>query len=89
MLTKSLALEYAGRGVRVNAVAPGGIDTGMSNDIVFPDGADFKLILRQMSVLNSDMQPPSVIAGVVAFLASDDAGHITGETILVDGAATA
>lgn len=89
MLTKSLALEYAGRGVRVNAVAPGGIDTGMSNDIAFPDDVDFKLVMRQVSILNSDMQPPSVIAGVMAFLASDDAGHITGETILVDGAATA
>lgn len=89
MLTKSLALEYAKRGVRVNAVAPGGIDTGMSNDVALPDGIDFKLIMRQMSLLNSDMQPPSVIAGVMAFLASDDAGHITGETIVVDGAAIA
>ena len=88
MLTKSMALEYAERGVRVNAVAPGGIDTGMSNDIAFPEGIDYKLVMRQMSLLNG-MQPPSVIAGVVAFLASDDASHITGETILVDGAAIA
>lgn len=89
MLTKSLALEYAGQGVRVNAVAPGGIDSRLSNEIEFPEGVDWKLIMRQMSVMNPEMQEPGVIAGVMAFLASDDAGHITGETILVDGAATA
>ncbi len=89
MLTKSLALEYATRGVRVNAVAPGGIDSRLSTEIEFPDDIDWKLVMRQMSVMNPEMQAPSVIAGVMAFLASDDAGHITGETILVDGAATA
>ncbi len=88
MLTKSLAVEYTGRGVRVNAVAPGGIDTAMSNDIAFPEGLDFKLVMRQMS-LNGGMKPPAVIAGVVAFLASEDASHISGETVLVDGAAIA
>jgi meso-butanediol dehydrogenase/(S,S)-butanediol dehydrogenase/diacetyl reductase len=87
MMTKSMGLEYAAEGVRVNAVAPGGITTGMSTEIAFPEGIDFNLVMRQNSPMG--MQPPTVISGVVAFLASDDASHINAETILVDGAAIA
>lgn len=86
-LTKSLAVEYAARGVRVNAVAPGSIATGMTNKIEFPDDIDWKLILRQDSLLG--MAEPKVIAGIMAMLASADAGHITGECIRIDGGALA
>ena len=87
MLTKSMGLEYAAQGVRVNAVAPGGITTGMSTEIAFPDDIDWNLVMRQNSPMG--MQPPTVISGVIAFLASDDASHINAETILIDGAAIA
>ncbi len=86
-LTRSLAVEYASKGVRVNAVAPGGIDTPMTTEITFPEGVNWDLLMKGMSQFG--MQPPSVIAGTVAFLASDDASHISGDTIVVDGATIA
>ena len=68
-LTQALAVEYAKQGVRVNAIAPGSVETGISTNITFPDGADFKLLPRIMSPTGPG-QPESV-ASVVAMLASD------------------
>jgi NAD(P)-dependent dehydrogenase (short-subunit alcohol dehydrogenase family) len=82
-LTQALAIEYAKQGVRVNAVAPGSVETGISNNITFPDGADFKLLPRIMSPTGPG-QPESV-ASVVAMLASDDGAHMTGSLVRVDG----
>jgi len=86
-LTKSLAVEYAARGVRVNCVAPGSIDTGMTSKIDFPDGIDFNLLMRQNSLTGN--APPADIASVIAMLASADGRHINGELIRIDGAALA
>jgi NAD(P)-dependent dehydrogenase (short-subunit alcohol dehydrogenase family) len=82
-MTRSLAIEYAKRGVRANCVCPGEIKTGMSDAINFPETMDFELISRIMSPTGA--RGPEVVAAVIAMLASEDGIHITGEDIRVDG----
>ncbi len=77
-LTKSVARELASRGVTVNAVAPGFIETDMTKNIS-EDNA-----LRQ-SIPMGRMGKPEDVANVIGFLASDSAAYITGEVIRVDG----
>jgi 3-oxoacyl-[acyl-carrier protein] reductase len=79
-LTRTLALEYAPRGVTVNAVAPGFIDTEMTRAI--PEKAAEALKGR---IPFGRMGTPEEAAAAVAFLASDAAGYITGQTIHVNG----
>ena len=83
-LTKLIAVEYGKQGVRTNAICPGGIDTPMSGTFTLPEDADPSLVNRIMSLTGSS--PPETLASVIAFLASDDAAHINGEYIRVDGA---
>lgn len=84
MMTKALALEYAGRGVRVNAVCPGGIKTPILKDFApLPDG-DTSLLMRLMPPM-ARFGRPSEVAKLVAYLASDDAAYITGESLIIDG----
>lgn len=75
--TKALAQEVAPRGVTVNAVAPGFIDTDMTHDL--PQDEMKKLVPM------GRFGKPSEVAGAVAFLASDDAAYITGEVINISG----
>ena len=82
-MTRSIAVEYAKRGVRANCVCPGDIKTGMTDGVGFPDSMDFDLISRIMSI--SGAKGPEALAGVIAMLASEDGIHITGEDIRVDG----
>jgi NAD(P)-dependent dehydrogenase (short-subunit alcohol dehydrogenase family) len=82
-MTRSIAVEYARRGVRANCVCPGDIKTGMTDNVGFPDSMDWDLLPRIMSL--SGAKGPEVMAGVVAMLASSDGIHITGEHIRVDG----
>lgn len=86
MLTQSLAMEYAKRGLRVNAVAPGGITTDMTR-VPMPDDVDFDILTRMMPI--GDMGSPESVADAVAFLASDDARFVNGEYLRVDGATLA
>lgn len=79
-LTKTMAREFASRGIRVNAVAPGFIGTEMTE--VLPDSVREK-ILTQIPL--SRMGDVREVADVVCFLASEKAGYITGQTIQVDG----
>ena len=79
-LTKSVARELASRGVTVNAVAPGYIDTDMTQ--VMSDSAK-EAILTQIPLKRVGV--PKDVAETVAFLASDKAAYITGQVISVDG----
>jgi NAD(P)-dependent dehydrogenase (short-subunit alcohol dehydrogenase family) len=83
-LTLELAIEYGRQGVRTNCVCPGGITTPMHGAFELPEGADPKLLRRIMPF--DRMRGPEDCAGVIAFLASDDAAHINGEVVRVDGA---
>jgi 3-oxoacyl-[acyl-carrier protein] reductase len=78
--TKSLAQEVGSRGITVNAVAPGFIDTDMTREL--PD-AQREALLAGIPL--GRLGKPEEIASVVAFLASDAAGYVTGETIHVNG----
>ena len=82
-MTRSIAVEYAKRGVRANCVCPGDIKTGMTDDVGFPETMDWDLLPRIMSI--SGAKGPEVMAAVIAMLASADGIHITGEDIRVDG----
>ncbi|MDE0884797.1 MAG: SDR family NAD(P)-dependent oxidoreductase [Myxococcota bacterium] len=82
-LTSTLAVEYGKKGVRANSVCPGSVKTAMHDQFVLPEGADAKLLERIMPL--DTFRGPEVVAALVAFLASDDAAHINGEKIRVDG----
>jgi 3-oxoacyl-[acyl-carrier protein] reductase len=80
-LVKHFAAALGPRGIRVNAVAPGVVATDMSNFAKTDAGRDFTLNIQALK----RMAQPDDIAPVVAFLASDDARWITGDTVHVDG----
>lgn len=80
-LVKHLASELGARGIRVNAVAPGVVATDMSSFTKTEAGRDFTLGLQALQRLAQ----PDDIAGVIAFLASNDARWITGDIVNVDG----
>ena len=79
-LSRYLAAEYGPAGIRVNCVSPGMTDAGMIGDI--PEKA--QLLAQRLTPLRK-LATADDIAGTVAFLASDDAGHISGQTINVNG----
>jgi 3-oxoacyl-[acyl-carrier protein] reductase len=78
--TKALARELGGRGVRANVVAPGYVDTRLTD--ILPD--ELKQAMLQNTPLGRFGKPEDV-AGAVRFLCSDDAAFITGDVLLVDG----
>jgi 3-oxoacyl-[acyl-carrier protein] reductase len=80
-MVKHFAAALGARGIRVNAVAPGVVETDMSNFAKTETGRDYTL---GMQALKRVAQPDD-IAGAIAFLASDEARWITGDTIHVDG----
>jgi 3-oxoacyl-[acyl-carrier protein] reductase len=78
--TKSLAQEVGSRGITVNAVAPGAIDTDMTREL--PESQREALLA---TIPLGRLGSADEIASVVAFLASDAAAYVTGETIHVNG----
>jgi NAD(P)-dependent dehydrogenase (short-subunit alcohol dehydrogenase family) len=80
-LAKTMAIELAPHGVLVNAIAPGWVRTPLSEEYI---GSLSETQLRRISPLKRAATPEE-IAGAVAFLCSDDASYVTGETIAVDG----
>ena len=82
-LTRTLAIEYAKQGLRANAVCPGSIDTPIIGAFNLPEGADAKLLHRIMSPVG--MADPRVVAAAIAYLGSDDAQHVNGADLRVDG----
>ncbi len=79
-LTRALAVELASRGVTVNAIAPGFIETDMSEAVRNKAGDLIKKFIPMRR-----LGQPEDIARVAVFLASDDAGYITGQVLTVDG----
>ena len=80
--SKSLAKEVAGYNIRVNAVAPGLIETSMLRK---SDARDKIVDLAMGEIVLKRVGLPEDVANVVAFLGSDKARHVTGEVIKVDG----
>jgi NAD(P)-dependent dehydrogenase (short-subunit alcohol dehydrogenase family) len=80
-LVKHFAAAFGSRGIRVNAIAPGVIDTDMSSFAKTDDGRKFVLGMQAIQRVGE----PRDVGPVVAFLASDEARWITGDTIHVDG----
>jgi NAD(P)-dependent dehydrogenase (short-subunit alcohol dehydrogenase family) len=92
--THSLALEYARDGLRAVCVAPGSIKSGITDATggYIPQDADWQLFTRLMPILpttvkssGAGMADPSVVAGVIAMLVSEDGAFITGTEIRIDG----
>lgn len=81
-LTKSAALALAPHGIRVNAVGPGSIDTAMMAGVNADPNA-MKMVMSRTPL--GRVGDPSEVANVVAFLVSDKASYVTGETIYIDG----
>jgi glucose 1-dehydrogenase len=84
-LTKSMALEYAGRGIRVNAVGPGAVVTPINKAWIDNPQARADV---ESHIPMGRAAAPEEIAAVFAFLASDDASYVTGQTIFVCGGLT-
>jgi glucose 1-dehydrogenase len=83
-LTQTLALEYAARGIRVNAIAPGATLTPIQTWLADEDATEVVRSHIPMGRIGA----PEEMARIAAFLASDDAAYITGQTLFADGGLT-
>jgi NAD(P)-dependent dehydrogenase (short-subunit alcohol dehydrogenase family) len=83
--TRTVAVDYADQGLRVNCICPGFVETPMTEDVLSGRFYDY---IREETPMGRVAQPEE-IAGVALFLASDDASYVTGAAIPVDGGWTA
>ena len=91
MMTRAMAVDHAAAGVRINAICPGAVDTPMLVAETEEQGEDVDEFLDDVAAEspNRRIATPEDVAGLVLFLASDSARHITGTTIPIDGGLTA
>ena len=85
MLTKTVALELADTGIRVNGIAPGAIATDMNKEVLENQKKKQK---KEQQIPVHRIGQPEEIAKVALFLASNDASYVAGTTIYVDGGKT-
>ena len=87
LLTRAMAKDHAGDGLRVNAVCPGDVDTPMLSREADQQGIDIDEYLAEAAAAspNGRIATPEDVTGLVLFLASDAASHMTGTVIPVDG----
>jgi NAD(P)-dependent dehydrogenase (short-subunit alcohol dehydrogenase family) len=86
-LTRALADEYLKRNIRVNAIAPGGIETPLQNEFTkMPEGVSWKEFRKVMTPLGNSQ--PEEIANIAIFVASDACRYMTGAIMSVDGGLT-
>ncbi len=83
-LTQTMAISNGLKGVRVNCIAPGGVDTPIAHQFNAPEGVDLSIMGRILPF--ERVGAPSELAAAFAFLASNDASYINGVTLRVDGA---
>jgi meso-butanediol dehydrogenase / (S,S)-butanediol dehydrogenase / diacetyl reductase len=82
-LSKCLAVEFSGKGVRVNSVCPGGVNTTLASTYSVPPDVDMALVQRLFPL--HEAAEPEEIAAAVAYLASDEARYVTGVSFNIDG----
>jgi len=86
-LTRALADEYLERGVRVNCIAPGGIDTPLQDAFRnVPEGLDFRKLAKIRTPLGT--ATPDEVAALIAFVASSEGRYMTGAVVSIDGGLT-
>ncbi|MBA3662345.1 MAG: SDR family oxidoreductase [Gammaproteobacteria bacterium] len=83
--TRSLFIEYCLQGLHANCVLPGSIKTDLAETFMVPEGGNRELIKTLIPLGESKLVNPDHVAGVIALLTSDDAFHINGTEITVDG----
>lgn len=83
LLSRALAVEYAHRGIRINCLCPGGVDTPLVRSFRPPEGARPELFARMMLV--PQLGRPEDIAGAIAYLACDEARYVNGAVLSIDG----
>ena len=84
-MTRTFAIEYGRRGINANSISPANIETPMVTEAPdqIPEGVDMSLLLKVKPFVCN--RPPETVANLVAFLASEDAVHINGIDVRIDG----
>jgi len=82
-VTKSFAMEFVKSNIRINAIAPGGMQTGMVENYTLPDDIDFDLVMRYAGFRG--MADPQTAANGILWLASDEAARCNGTILSIDG----
>jgi NAD(P)-dependent dehydrogenase (short-subunit alcohol dehydrogenase family) len=85
-LTRAMAIEYWAKGIRINAVAPGGVNTALTAKAAFPDDPDPAHFTKMTTPMG--MAEPEQLAALFAFVASDEASYMTGAIVSMDGGLT-
>jgi len=85
-LTKAMAIELGRKGIRINAVCPGGVNTNIMGDFMPPEGSSMSLVSR--AFLLREMQEPESVAAMVAYVCSPEAYYVNGAILSIDAGTT-